>query len=123
MTEISLIVTLNNQFTLPYYLILKNFIIGNKSFLLRDGDFIFGIHVPYDKEHTVNVVIFAGEKFSENIAKTVHAGSFSRYFSYFLNKAMCVLFSRGEFSRRRQYHENAKITPHAIISTFTVMPF
>ena len=36
--------------TLTFDLILKNFIIGIKSFLLRDGDFIFGIHVLYDKD-------------------------------------------------------------------------
>ena len=57
------------------------------------------------KYNTVNVVIFAGGKFRENVGETFQLG---------------VLFSRGgNFREKDKSAKNAKITPREI-STFTV---
>ena len=68
----------------------------------------------FAKSFTVNVVIFAGGKFRENVTKTFHVGVIFKY-SYFLNKVIWVLFSR-----RRQYskkYENCPIQKFNIYST------
>ena len=64
------------------------------------------------QRNTVNVVIFAGGKFRENIGKTFCVGVISRYYSYFLHKGIWVLFSRGgNFREEDKSAKNAKITP------------
>ena len=66
--------------------------------------------------YTVNVVIFAGGNFRENVDKTFHVGViftiFSWYYSYFLHKGIWVLFSRGgNFREEDKSAKNVKITP------------
>ena len=36
--------------TVTFDILLKNFKIGHKFFILRDKEFIFGLCVPYDKD-------------------------------------------------------------------------
>ena len=61
------------------------------------------------------MVIFAGGKFGENVCKTFHVGYISRCYSFFLQKGIWVLFSRGgNFREEHKSVKNAKIT------TFTV---
>ena len=63
---------------------------------------------------TVNMVIFAGGKFRENIGKTFHVGVIFTIldFSFFLHKGIWVLFSHGgNFRKEDKSAKNAKITP------------
>ena len=60
----------------------------------------------------VNIVILAEEKFPVNNGKTVHLGWFSRYYSYFLNKVIWVLFSVGA-----NFHRNCYIAKNNQITT------
>ena len=63
-------------------------------------------------QHTVNVVIFAGGKFRENVGKTFHAGVIFTILLFFLYKVIWVLFSRGgNFREEDQSAKIAKITP------------
>ena len=46
----------------------------------------------------VNVVIFPGGKFCENVGKDIsRGGEFSGYYSYFLHKGIWVLFLCGAY--------------------------
>ena len=61
---------------------------------------------------TVNVVIFAGGKFRENVGKTFHVGVIFTILSYFVHKAVWALFSRGgNFREEDKSAKNAKIIP------------
>ena len=67
---------------------------------------------------TVNVVIFAGGKFHENVLPLTF-GLFSQYYSYFPHKVIWVLFSRGEnLGEENSIAKNTKITPHEKFSRF-----
>ena len=62
--------------------------------------------------YTVNVVIFAGGKFCENVGKTFHIGVIFRIHSYFLHKGLCILFSYGDnFREGDKSVKNVKINP------------
>ena len=56
--------------------------------------------------NTVNVVIFAGGKFHENVSKTFHVGVIFTIILIFFDKVIWVLvFAWEKFLQRRQYHE------------------
>ena len=63
-------------------------------------------------QNTVNVVIFAGGKFRENIGETFHVGVIFTILLLFLQNGIWVFFSRGgNFRGEDQNAKNAKITP------------
>ena len=71
---------------------------------------------------TVNVVIFAGGKFRENVGKTFHVGVIFTILLIFPSyRHMGFIFAWGLFSRRRQKREKRENYPHAKIPTFTVV--
>ena len=77
--------------------------------------------VFFTSPSTVNVVIFAGGKFRENVSKTFHVGVIFPILLLFPSERhMGFIFAWGLFSRRRQKREKRENYPHAKISTFTV---
>ena len=70
---------------------------------------------PHQKVGTVNMVIFAGGKFREDIVKTFHVGvifTIILLHLYFLHKGIWVLFSHwGNFLEEDNSAKNTKITP------------
>ena len=73
------------------------------------------------KAITVNVVIFAGGKFRENVRKIFHVGVIFTILLLFPSyRHIGFIFAWGLFSRRRQKREKRENYPHAKISTFTV---